>query len=274
MTSPDSPLSPAFHSVNKGFSKQSVNYDEDDRQNLVLVDMRKQVYAHVNQFIKNDSSILELNAGTGIDALHFTQIGHQVHATDLSDGMIAALQKKIENYDTQGRLTCQQLSYDRLNEIKGKKFDFIFSNFGGLNCIDDLAKVTRHLPALLKAGGYVTWVIMPKVCPWEFLWLLKGHPKAAFRRFNKNGVMAHLEGAYFRTYYFSLSDIKSAFGPEFEFVKTEGLCALSPPPSRGDFPDRHPGLYKFLRKADQATRYYFPFDRWADHIIVTMKLRC
>jgi ubiquinone/menaquinone biosynthesis C-methylase UbiE len=271
MTSVDKSSNSTFEFVNKAFSKQSTGYDTDDRQNIVLQDMRQQVYNHVNKFIKTDSHILELNAGTGIDALHFAKQGYHVHATDLSDGMINEIEKKIKNSDVQNRLTSQQLSYDKLGVLTGKKFDYVFSNFGGLNCIDDLSKVTKHLPNILNPGAYVTWVIMPEVCLWELLWVLKGNIKAAFRRFNKNGVMAHLEGEYFKTYYFSLSQIKNAFGPQFKFIKAEGLCALSPPPSRADFPVKYPMLYKLLRKIDGGAHGIFPFNRWADHIIVTMK---
>ena len=93
----------------------------------------------------------------------------------------------------------------------------------------------------------------------------------AVRRLHKNGVIAHLEGEYFKTYYFSLSQIKKAFGSKFKFIKSEGLCALSPPPSRGDFPVKYPQLYQSLRTIDSIVRTSFPFNRWADHIIVTFQ---
>ncbi|MFM9840622.1 MAG: methyltransferase domain-containing protein [Cyclobacteriaceae bacterium] len=260
-------------SVNRAFSKQSINYDADDKENRVLQDMRQQVYDHVSVFIKKESKILELNAGTGIDALYFVQKGHTVHATDLSDGMIAQIKNKIASHSLENKFTCQQLSYDQLNQLKGNKFDYVFSNFGGLNCIDDLSKITTHLPDIMNQGGYVTWVIMPPICLWEFLWIFKGHGKQAFRRFLKNGVMAHLEGEYFKTYYFSLSQIKEAFGAKFKFIKSEGLCALSPPPSKSDFPLKHPILYRSLRKLDSVVKKSFPFNRWGDHIIVTFQFK-
>lgn len=263
--------SPSITSVNRAFSKQSVNYDHDDQQNMVLQDMRLQVYRHVAAFMKPQSSMLELNSGTGIDALYFAQQGHSVYATDLSDGMIEQISLKIQHHQLRGRLTCHQLSYTELNNLNEKKFDYVFSNFGGLNCIDDLARVTKHLPALLTPGGYVTWVIMPHVCLWELLSFFTGNGKQAFRRLNKNGVVAHLEGEYFKTYYFSLAQIKAAFGTKFKFVKSEGLCALSPPPSRGDFPAKYPRLYPALRKLDHSVRHHYPFNRWSDHIIVTFQ---
>ena len=108
--------------------------------------MRKQVYEHVNNFLKAQSKILELNAGTGIDALYFIGHGHRVHATDLSDGMIRELKKKVGNYDLGDKLTIQQLSFTHLDEINENAFDFVFSNFGGLNCEDELNNVSSHLP--------------------------------------------------------------------------------------------------------------------------------
>jgi ubiquinone/menaquinone biosynthesis C-methylase UbiE len=260
-----------FEAVNRAFSKQSFHYDQEDHGNIVLRDMRAQVYNHVDRFIKPNSFILELNAGTGIDALRFVNAGHRVHATDLSDGMIAQIKIKMQQADIREKLNCQQLSYDQLEKVEKQDFDYVFSNFGGLNCIQDLSLVTRHLPAILKPGAYVSWVIMPPVCAWELLGVLKGHGKKAFRRFRKEGVRAHLEGEYFTTYYHSLSDVRSAFGTSFKLVACEGLAALSPQPHHGDFPVRHPALYRNLRKLDSAVRDYFPFNRWADHIIVTFR---
>jgi SAM-dependent methyltransferase len=245
--------------VNRAFSAESIQYDTEDKSNRVITDLRKQVYEHVARYMKPASRILELNAGTGIDASYFLSQGHSVLATDLSDGMIRELTKK--------QISTKQLSYDDLDQLTGEKFDYIFSNFGGLNCIDDLNKVTRHLPALLKPGSFVTWVIMPKISLWELAAILKGHT-AAFRRLKKNGVVAHTKGESFKTWYFSLGDIKKAFGNKFEFVSSEGLAALSPPPRRVNA-----AAYNFLRKIDRLVNKSFPFNRWADHLIVTFRMK-
>jgi ubiquinone/menaquinone biosynthesis C-methylase UbiE len=259
--------------VNRAFSRQSVHYDQEDAQNPVLRDMREQVYRHVSKYIKVKSTLLELNAGTGIDALYFAREGHTVLATDLSDGMIAQIEKKIKENDVGGRLQCRQLSFENLQELHGNKYDYVFSNFGGLNCLGDLANVTESLSGLLTKGARVTLVVMPTVSVWELASVLKGNGHRAFRRFQKNGVRAHLEGEYFQTHYHSLRRIKRAFRSGFRFVASEGLGALSPPPSRGDFPARHPSLYRMIRQLDNLLRHSFPFNRWADHIIVTFEWR-
>lgn len=260
-----------FGSVNRAFSKQSSHFDAEDDANIILRDMRLQIYQHVDKFLSPSSHILELNAGTGIDAFRFANAGHRVHATDLSTGMIDEIVRKTKIKPDDDRVTCQQVSYDNLDRITGAKFDYVFSNFGGLNCISDLSRVTKHLPALVNNNAYVTFVIMPPVCIWEFLWVFKGQFKRAFRRLKKGGVFAHLEGEYFKTYYHSLAAIKKSFPPGFAFVRTEGLGALSPTPGSTGFVRKHPSAYSALRKVDNTFRNFFPFNRWADHIIVTFQ---
>lgn len=264
-------LAEQFAAVNRAFSKQSHHYDADDSANPILQDMREQVYDHVKNYLRPESSILELNAGTGIDASYFVSMGHRVHATDLSSGMIEQIKRKIQLPAMQDRLTCQQVSYDQLDKVSGT-FDHVFSNFGGLNCIQDLSSVTKHLRALLKPGSYVTFVIMPPVSLWELLWIFKGNSKQAFRRFHSNGVKAHLEGEYFETYYHSLPQIEEAFGNDFKLQRSEGLCSLSPPPSSEGFVLKHRRVYRTLRLLDSSVRFIPPFNRWADHLIVTFKL--
>ncbi len=256
--------------VQRAFSKQAEHYDVDDFSNQVLIDWRKKVYGHLNLFLKPGDKVLELNAGTGIDALYLAQAGHAVHATDISPGMIQKIQEKIDQSGMKDKLTTQQCSFESLDSIKGNQFDYVFSNFGGLNCCKDLTAVTRSLPNLLKKGAYLTWVIMPPVCLWEWIQILKGR-QTAFRRLKKQGTIAHLESEHFITYYYSVSDIIKCLGPRFQKVMAQGLGSLSPPPASLPFTLRNPSLYSFMKKLDGLVCGHFPFNRWADHIIVTFQ---
>lgn len=257
--------------VERAFSKQSMVYDRDDAQNIILRDLRSQVRNHVARFIKSASRILELNAGTGIDAMYFARAGHTVLATDASRGMITQIEQKIATDNPGQRISCRLVSYEHLDQITGSKFNYVFSNFGGLNCTPNLLRVTRHLPPLLDAGAHVTWVIMPPICPWEIMGLFKGNGAKALRRLKKGGTLSHLEGEYFTTYYHTLRDVRSALGPSFRLLAHEGLAAVSPPPHHAEFAARYKRLYTFLRRTDRLLRRHFPFNRWADHIIVTFR---
>lgn len=262
----------ALTSVQRAFTKQAEHYDAHDFSNPILTDWRKRVYDHLNTFLRPGSRVLELNSGTGIDALHLVTLGHTVHATDASPGMIQKISEKIDQSGRQDKLTVQPCSFESLSFIGGDSFDCIFSNFGGLNCLEDLTTVTQQLPRLLKRGGHVTWVIMPPVCPWEWLQILRGNPNA-FRRLNRQGVLAHLEGEYFTTYYHSVSDIKKSLGSDFDLVRAEGLGSVAPPPSSLTFTVQYPGLYNKLKELDRTVSCYFPFNRCADHIIVTFQYK-
>jgi SAM-dependent methyltransferase len=254
--------------VNAAFSKQSVHFEAGDFSNPVLQEWRKRIYAHVNRFIKPNSRILELNAGTGIDAAYFSSQGHKVHATDLSAGMIAKLKEKEQAFSK--NITVQQVSFDQLNLVDGK-FDFVFSNFGGLNCIEDLQDVTKHLPRRLNEGAFVTCVVMPRISPWEWTWILKGKFGDAFRRLQKGGVVAHLEEEYFYTYYHSVGEVESSFGSLFQLLRSEALGVFSPPPAAQKFARRFPRITNFLSRIDHVLSNSFPFNRWGDHVIVTLK---
>lgn len=261
-----------WRNVNAAFSKQSFHFDEDDFSNPILQAWRQRIYAHVDRFIKPQSRILELNCGTGIDAIRFASQGHTIHATDISGGMISQLKQKISLQTLQNKITVEQLPFDQLDQLNGK-FDYVFSNFGGLNCIDDLKKVTQHLSPLLNHGALITWVIMPRITPWEWTWLLKAKFKDAFRRLNKNGVNAHLEGEFFKTYYFSLNEICESLGPPFQLIRSEALGVFSPPPAAMSFVKRFSFLSSTLNRIDRSLARVFPFNRWGDHIIITFQKR-
>ncbi len=257
--------------VNAAFSKQSDIFDRLEENNPIIQWMRNIIRQHLLQYVKPGMHMLELNAGTGLDAVYFAQKGIHVYATDISDGMIQQLKKKLADFQLHTYLKIQQCSYSHLQQIEGEKFDHIFSNFGGLNCIPDLHLVTRHFDKLLKVNGLVTFVIMPRICPWEILSALKGKFKMAFRRFKKNGTQAHVEGVHFDTWYFNKPDIINAFGKSYVVISIKGIASISPPPDREKWFKKHLKFYRLLTRIDELLMNYYPFNSCADHILITMK---
>ena len=258
-----------LENVNKAFTRQSIIYDDYDRENQTLTWMRQQVMEHVLKYMRPNDKILELNSGTGIDAEFFANKGFTIHCTDLSDGMIEQLRKKFSSGNFSDRITIQQCSFTELNKIGEKKFDFIFSNFGGLNCIPDLRETTKFYPSLLNKKGRVCLVTLPPFCPWEIIQLFRGKFKVAFRRFNKEGVLANVEGIKFRTYYFSATQVMKALGKNFKLLKLESLALFTPIPQMEKIPKKFPWLARLLNKMDEKISGSIPFNRIGDHIIVT-----
>jgi len=231
--------------------------------------MRQQVRNHALKYLRKDDKILELNSGTGIDAEFFAKQGFTIHCTDLSDGMIEQLKSKFSAGEMADKVTVQQCSFTELDKVGEMKFDFIFSNFGGLNCVDDLNRVTKFFPQLLNQNGRVCLAILPPICPWEMIQIFRGKFALAFRRFHKDGVLANVEGIKFRTFYFSAKDVMQALGSSFKLLKVESLALFTPIPQMEKIPQKYPKLAKVLNNIDERISGIYPLNRIGDHIIVT-----
>lgn len=257
--------------VDNAFSAQAPLFDGIQRSNPMLEWMRSVVHRHVDALLKSGDTILDINAGTGIDALHFASMGHTVHAMDIAAGMVEQIRKKIEHHQLEALVTAEQRSFMDAGGLAPRRFDHIFSNFGGLNCVPDLRPVAEQLRMIVQPGGFITMVIMPRICPWEILHLLKGDTTIGLRRLRKEGVIAHIEGHFFRTYYFSVRDAVEAFGGDFSVVSLRGVASCSPPPYMEKFPKQFPGIYAFLQTCDEKLSLTPPFNRWADQFILTLR---
>ncbi|MDN5289484.1 MAG: class SAM-dependent methyltransferase [Mucilaginibacter sp.] len=253
------------------FTRQSVVFDDIYSGDTIINYKRTRVRQHVLQRLAPDSNILELNSGTGEDAIFFAKAGHRVHATDISTGMQAVLQQKTEVY--RDRISYETCSFTQLEQLQNQgPFDHIFSNFGGLNCTSELDKVLLSFDALLKPGGKVTLVIIPGFCLWETLLVFKGKFKTAFRRFfSSKGRAAHIEGAYFKCYYYNPPFIINTLQQSYKVVGLEGLCTLVPPSYIEDFAEKHPKAYQFLKNKEDKWKDKWPWKYMGDYFIITLE---
>ena len=259
--------------VEQAFNKQSAIFDELYSPNTIIQYKRERVREHVQQYLSPKSDILELNAGTGEDAVYFAQQGHHVHATDISSGMQDMLKKKIAQYNLQDRISYEQCSYSALENLQRKDpYDFIFSNFAGLNCTGELDKVLDSLAPLLKPGGFITLVILPSFCLWETLLLFKGKFKTAFRRFSgAKEVQAHIDGQYFKCWYYNPSHIIHRLKNSFNLLGYEGLCTIVPPSYIEQFAEKHPRAYSWLKKKEEKLKGKWPWKSIGDYYIISLR---
>src|ERR1700741_939040 len=121
------------------FSKQAPLFDKLYASDTIIQYKRDRVRNHVLQYLKPHSTILELNAGTGDDAIFFAQMGHTIHATDISDTMQENLKEKVKRHSLQANISNEVCSFTQLENLSNRgPYDLIFSNFAGLNCTNDL----------------------------------------------------------------------------------------------------------------------------------------
>jgi ubiquinone/menaquinone biosynthesis C-methylase UbiE len=255
------------------FSRQSVIFDERYSNNTIIQYKRKRVRDHVLQYLNPNSCILELNSGTGEDAIWFAGKGHTVHATDIAAGMQQQLKQKAAAKKLEEKITTELISFTDLNNLQQRKqYDYIFSNFAGLNCTGKLDAVLKSFDAVLKPGGMVTMVLLPKFCLWEFALLFKGRFKTALRRwFSSKGVKAHLEGEYFTCWYYNPHFIIKNLAPNFIVKKIEGLCTIVPPSYIENFAEKHPQVYSFLKSKEDRLKSKWPWKYIGDYYIISLK---
>ena len=258
-----------YDSVAEAFSRKSAVYDAFGENHANMARMRRKFYDHIVAVMPPGGRLLEINAGTGQDAVALVERGFAVHATDFAPGMVAAIREKIAHHDLGQRLTVEALSFTELDHVTGAPYDGLYSNSGGLNCIADLTAVTRHLPAVLRPGAHVTCTIMPRVCPWELAVIPKDY-HVGTRRLRPGGILAHVEGVRFMTYYYSVAAARRAFGPRFRQVRLEGLSVFTPTADNKTFAVNHPRFYANLVRLDDALSVRRPFNGWGDFYILTM----
>lgn len=259
--------------VSRAFSNQSVVFDKIYTENRLSEYMRQKFREELLRQLTPGAQILELNCGTGMDTLFLAGQGYQILATDNADGMLAQLNGKVEQQGLQQKISMEKCDFEHLASLQPRKFNHIYSNFSGLNCTSRLDKVLLQMKPLLQPGGKVSLVIMPKICPWELVMVLKGKFRTAFRRLGSNGARAHIEHVYFRTWYYNPSYVLRVMKQDYRLLSLKGICITVPPPFMEHFTERYPGLFSFLRKADRKLEDRFPFNRCCDQYMITLQLK-
>jgi ubiquinone/menaquinone biosynthesis C-methylase UbiE len=258
--------------ASEAFSRQSEVFDEIYSSNLIIEYKRERTRQAALKDLGPSLEILELNAGTGEDAVYFASKGYKVHATDISEGMLDKLNNKVKLHKLEHLVSSELCSFNQLDNLRSKgPYDLIFSNFAGLNCSENLDKVLASLDPLLKPGGKITLVVMPPFCLWETLMIFKGKIKTAFRRFSSKGAMAHIEGIWFRCWYYKPSYIIEALGKDYELTGMEGLCTIVPPSYLESFPVKYPRLYGWLQRAENRLKSAWPWRSMGDYYILSFR---
>src|SRR6266545_7554432 len=105
--------------IAEAFSRTAEKYDSFAEDHPHLTRMRNKVYSHVMRYVPRGARILELNAGTGTDAIQLAQRGYFVHATDIAPGMLNLLRGKVNNLGLSDRITIEERSFLSLSDVQG-----------------------------------------------------------------------------------------------------------------------------------------------------------
>ena len=256
------------------------NYDSGFTHTLTGRYQRDQVYSLLHKLLTRElpEKILELNCGTGEDALWFARNGCSVLATDISENMIQVAREKAANNKLNDKINCRTCSIEEVSRLsRNGPFDLIFSNFGGLNCLPPhiLQQAAKDMASLLHREGHLVLVVMSRFCWWETLYfLLKGRSKEAWRRKSEGPVIARLsEHANINTWYYSPSQLIRLFSECFSPKQIRPVGFFLPPSYLDPAFAKHSRALRVLNRLESWCPNGTLFSSGADHFIVHLRKR-
>jgi 2-polyprenyl-3-methyl-5-hydroxy-6-metoxy-1,4-benzoquinol methylase len=263
------------------FDEEAALYDEQFTSNPVALRARGAVWEILASCFKEGDHVLELNCGTGEDALMLGRMGVRVTAIDSSQSMLDIASRKSGLHRLDHLISYRLLRFEELDQLDTTLFDGVLSNFGGLNCTEDLPSVLKSVASVLKPGGGGVFCFLGKSPIWEILSFLgRGEYGKAFRRQPRltrqagkaNGsIPVRVGSRTVQVRYYGTRELREIMSPWFSVVQTAGLSILSPLPASRSFAVRHPGLTNALLGLDDRIRRLPGLRSLGDHTVIVAR---
>ena len=261
------------------FNNIATFYDDDFTHSPIGKAQRKLVWEYLKPFFseKQNLSVLELNCGTGEDAKWMAQQGANVLATDISSEMIKLTETKMDVNGLHQKVTCKQMDINNIDAVIGvEKFDIVFSNFGGLNCIvpEKLDNLLQYqLPSLLNKNGKMIFVVMPTFCLWESFYhtiILKR--KNIFRRLTHKPLEANIgNGNTVQTWYYSPKWFKQHLPANVLLQSFRPIGFFIPPSYLNHFFLKRPIFLRLLQGLEKRIGGFTLLASASDHYLVHLQ---
>jgi 2-polyprenyl-3-methyl-5-hydroxy-6-metoxy-1,4-benzoquinol methylase len=159
---------------------------------------REQVWREVDGLFHPGDRVLDLGCGTGDDAVHLMSRGVDVLGIDAAPGMVQIAQ-------TRG-VDARQIAIERIGSLNGD-FDGAISNFGAVNCVANLAELSKALVRLVRPRGALALCVMSRFC-WRTDW------QHSLQRWSGHTVWRGID-----VYYRTARSLSRAFEPHFEYLR-------------------------------------------------------
>jgi ubiquinone/menaquinone biosynthesis C-methylase UbiE len=260
------------------FDTIAADYDNSFSHSLTGMSQRVQTRKWLSAFLKDKKRlrILEINCGTGDDAAWLASMGHDVVAADASLEMIREARAKSVLMPADNPVRFLHCPFAELQSgLANEKFDLIFSNFSGLNCVpsNELMLLNEQFYGLLRPGGHMAIVIFGKYTWWETLYyLLKLNPGQAFRRWKRKRALAGLKkGIYQPVYYYSISRFCKLLS-RFTLIDKRPVGLFIPPSYMEPLMQKNKRLFRLLEKMEKRSGAA-AFSQLSDHCYLLLKAK-
>jgi ubiquinone/menaquinone biosynthesis C-methylase UbiE len=272
--SPDT-LPSMLHETRDAFDSVAAAYDGPRGNNELIQCMRAEMWRWLASVFKAGDSLVDLGCGTGLDAVHLASQGYRITATDWSPQMVQRTVDRARESGMSDRVLALNIGAHELNRLaETASYDGAYSNLGPLNCVPDLADVSRECARLLKPGGALVFTVIGRLCPWEIAhYLRKGRWSRAMLRFARKVVPVGMNNHTIWTRYYAPREFYKAFSSEFKLEHFRGICAFAPPPYLTFVRENYPRLHRTLWRMDQRMGGWPALRGFGDHFLIILRKR-
>jgi SAM-dependent methyltransferase len=232
---------------------------------------RRAIWRALDRTFQPGQRILELNCGTGIDAVHLAARGIRVLACDISPRMVELAGQLASEANLNDLVEFRVLENENIGTLaKEGPFDGGFSSFSGLNCVRNLPAVASTVALLLADRASFIAGMTGRLVPWEIAWFLAhGKPDKAFRRLRRDSPDFNAGPVSVRNY--SMNEIVSVFAPGLRLKRWEGLGIAVPPSYMEHWIQRFPVAAKVLAAVDWRIGQLPPFRNLGNGVLLEFK---
>jgi ubiquinone/menaquinone biosynthesis C-methylase UbiE len=251
------------------FDQMARSYDNVFTNSMIGRAQRNAVWSVLTKIFQPHDHILELNSGTGEDALFMARNGISVTACDASEQMIQIAYSRLRSEAPHAPILFKLLPTEQIHKLHpSTKFDGIFSNFSGLNCVANLKQAANQMATLLPPGAPLLISLSTRFCLWEIIWfLLHGNFRKAFRRCSGHTIATVGDYAV-DVYYPTISKLKAWFAPSFVLRSYQGIGVTVPPSYAESWIQKHSTLLGNLQAIDRAVSALPGFRALGDHVLL------
>jgi SAM-dependent methyltransferase len=248
------------------FDDMAGSYDATFTNTKVGRALREIVWSRLEQVFRPSQRILELGCGTGEDAVRLAGSGVRVVATDPSSQMIQMAHRKALMANCRERIEFRRVAMeDTASFADGEVFDGVLSNFGAVNCAQNLQMLIADVADRLSPGAPLLWVVMGRHAPWEWFWyLMRGQWRKAWRRLRPGGT----QWRGMTISYPTPAQMRSLLLPYFSVTRLAPLGVALPPSYAAAWLDRSPFALRVLIRLERWAQRSSMLASWSDHFIV------
>jgi SAM-dependent methyltransferase len=251
------------------FDETAGSYDSEFSGTTAGLWLRESVWSRLAPFVRPGMQALDLGCGTGEDALWLARNGCHVTAADGSPAMLQQVAAKASQSNLEQPVRTMRLDLNApfASSPFAQSFDLVVSNFGAINCIDDLSLLGRKLAAWVNPGGTLALIFMGRFCAWETAYYLARFDRKAARRWSGRALASVGRGTV-EVRYWSRAEVLNALRPSFRLLAAHGVGCFLPPSYLFHWVERRPQFFSRLARWERRTSHMWPLSHVGDHTLI------